>query len=85
MKSFTFAPNGGIKFVHFCKRGIEIEKANETGPLRRPITNGKNRPLMASKSCKYVMAILPYCFGYDHTSLYKISKRRERIYWEEWF
>src|SRR5437016_181289 len=49
----------------FGQRAVEVQHADQSGPLTAPVGNGQNRSTMRIQAMEQVMAVLPYRFD-DH-------------------
>ena len=59
------APQGGVGDAGLGQRAVEVQHADETGPLAGPVGDGQDRRAMADQAGKNVVGVLPDRLGHD--------------------
>ena len=54
--------------AHLGQRSVKVEHPNQSRPGPAPVGHRQNRTAMSGKPGQHMVAILPYCFGYDQWS-----------------
>ena len=58
-------PDRGVGHARLRERAVEVEHADEAGPLARPVGRREDRPGVRREAGKNVVGILPDGFGHD--------------------
>src|SRR5438309_11720512 len=68
-------PEGRVGDACLGERPIEVEQANETGPLSTPVGDSEDRASMRSQARKHMVAILPDRLRHNERSVFGDSPK----------
>jgi hypothetical protein len=64
-----FGPDGGVLDAGLGERAVEVEHADEAGPLAGPVGDGEDGGAVGGEAVEDVVGVLPDGFGDDEGNL----------------
>ena len=76
------APQRAVWLVRLGEAAVQVEHADEAGPLAAPVGDGQDRALVVDQAGQHVVRVLPDCLGHDDRRRRGILAKTSRpIFW----